>query len=70
MFRRYLKRHHPDDPLFNLGGDNFTNDTTYNESYNNENYDETGDNYVEGWDFYLSIIEIYNYSRYLLYIYM
>lgn len=48
MFRRYLKRHHPDDPLFNLGGDNFTNDNTYNESYNNENYVETGDNYVEG----------------------
>ncbi|XP_065932779.1 uncharacterized protein [Magallana gigas] len=47
MFRRYLKRHHPDDPLFSLGGDNFTNDNTYNESYNNENYDETGD-YVEG----------------------
>lgn len=47
MFRRYLKRHHPDDPLFSLGEDNFTNDNTYNESYNNENYDETGD-YVEG----------------------
>lgn len=26
MFRRYLKRHHPEDPLFNLDGETFTND--------------------------------------------
>ncbi|XP_061164385.1 uncharacterized protein LOC133173419 [Saccostrea echinata] len=41
MFRRYLKRHHPDDPIFNVGGDALENDTA---SYGGQDDDMDYDN--------------------------